>query len=107
MMNKKQLLVLWLGIFIVLLLTIFPPTAIETVKIKKEEKVSIDYYKILQKECPQHLTVTTIRPVFLFSLSDENHYNELLYAKMFLCHYVVFLVSGGLIITLKTPKQDN
>ena len=102
-MNIKQLITIWVGIGIIVLMTLFPPTLITSLKKGDEvfEELSIKtlkskgYYEFHEAE----------RPVFIFSTNTNATEKKIQYGKMFLCHLIVSLITIGLIITFNTKKS--
>ena len=100
-MNKKQLIALWLGISVIVLISLFPPTEITFLKGKDKEifkDISFSYLEGKGLDIFQH----TIRPVFLFSTIEGE--KEIHYGSMIICQSIVSLITIGLIVTFNKKK---
>ena len=104
-MNKKQLITMWIGLAIVVLVTLFPPTLITSLKKECEylAGLSFDYLRVDGEDYFQKV----IRPVFIFSDDTDTTENKIQYGKLFLCQFVVSAIIGGLIVTFKDQKPKD
>ncbi len=127
-MNKRQLIVMWIGIGIMVLIALIPPSKVhvhdkdEWDKYVDEVRENIEYPEnaterqkgfIRLREFNKNMKSDglrgdsfyhkAIRPVFLFS--DYNDYGKIIqYGKMILCQFIVALITSGLIVTFKEKK---
>ncbi len=98
-MNKKQLITMWTGIGIMVLIALFPPTLVSITKNKPTlPDDTLDDFRYAGYEI-------ALRPVLLFSIVDEQ--KEPQYDIMALCQFIAALITGGLIITFKGKKQKD
>jgi len=104
-MNKKQLITMWIGLAIVILVTLFPPTLITSLK-KGDEVFKELSIKTLKSKGYYDFN-EVVRPVFIFSTNTNVTENKTLYGKMFLCHFIVSAIIGWLIITFKDNKPKD
>lgn len=95
-MNKKQLIVMWIGIGVIVFIALFPPTLISITKddklLPEDTLEDLRYF--------DHEIVT--RPVFLFTVTGKQR--EIQYSKMGLCQFAIALITSGLIVTLNKKK---
>ena len=96
-MNKRQLIVMWVGIGIIVLIALFPPTLI--VSLSEAEKNLVEMYSFSDfKSMGDDIFQ---RPVFLFAKGAK----EIQYDKMVICQFIVALITSGLIITFQFKRK--
>ena len=101
-MNKRQLITMWAGICIIVLITLFPPTLQISLKEGDESFGGISFETLRAKVYYEFQEV--VRPAFVFSAITGTTENKIQYAKMFLCHFVIALITIGLIVTFNEMK---
>ena len=88
-MNKKQLITMWVGIIVLVLMSIFPPWTGE-----------------VTRESGTQTHLSTIY-VFIFNFPDEDSLYHIDIAKLLIQYSIIGLITFGLIITFKNTKLKN
>jgi len=96
---------MWIGLVVIILATLFPPTLITSLK-KEHESLGALSFEILKSKGYNDFQ-QFIRPVFIFSTNTNVTKKKILYGKLFLCHLIASAITGGLIVTFKDKKQKD